>query len=63
MRGWSNGDIRLPNRGEQFAILTIRLNAGRVGGRRGGQDAIDRSFNLARSPAANGFGSEKGLLP
>src|SRR5215468_4515438 len=30
MRHWSNGGIRLPNHGQDFATLTFRLNTGRV---------------------------------
>jgi hypothetical protein len=29
MRHWSNGGIRLPNHGQDFATLTLRLNTGR----------------------------------
>jgi len=31
IRHWSNGGIRLPNHGQDFATLTFRLNTGRVG--------------------------------
>lgn len=31
MRHWSNGGIRLPNHGQDFATLTLRLNTGRFG--------------------------------
>ena len=31
MRHWSNGGIRLPNHGQDFATLTFRLNTGRFG--------------------------------
>jgi hypothetical protein len=31
MRHWSNAGIRLPNHGQDFATLTIRLNSGRFG--------------------------------
>ncbi len=31
MRHWSNGGIRLPNHGQDFATLTVRLNTGRFG--------------------------------
>jgi hypothetical protein len=31
MRHWSNGGIRLPNHGQDFATLTIRLNSGLFG--------------------------------
>ncbi len=31
MRHWSNGGIRLPNHGQDFATLTLRLNIGRFG--------------------------------
>ena len=31
MRHWSNGGIRLPNHGQDFATLTVRLNFGDFG--------------------------------
>ena len=31
MRHWSNGGIRLPNHGQDFATLTVKLNTGRFG--------------------------------
>ena len=34
-RHWSNGGIRLPNHGQDFVTLTVRLNAGLVGDRTG----------------------------
>jgi len=47
MRHWSNGGIRLPNHGQDFATLTFRLNTGRVG--------VDKAETIAvgslRSPA------------
>jgi hypothetical protein len=31
MRHWSNGGIRLPNHGQDFATFTIRVNSGVFG--------------------------------
>src|SRR6516165_1289590 len=31
LRHWSNGGIRLPNHGQDFATVTIRLNSGLFG--------------------------------
>jgi Lipid A 3-O-deacylase (PagL) len=31
MRHWSNGGIRLPNHGQDFATLTVKVNTGKVG--------------------------------
>lgn len=31
MRHWSNGGLRLPNHGQDFATLTVKLNTGRFG--------------------------------
>lgn len=50
MRHWSNGGIRLPNHGQDFATFTIRLNSGVFGLGRP-ENAIDPSFNLARLDA------------
>jgi hypothetical protein len=52
MRHWSNGGIRLPNHGQDFATFTVRLNSGLFG--LGKQDyyPINPSFDLDRSLVA-----------
>jgi hypothetical protein len=49
-RHWSNGGIRLPNHGEDFVTLTVRLNSGLVG--------VDRKEQIAVA----GFADLKGAL-
>jgi len=53
MRHWSNGGIRLPNHGQDFATLTFRINTGLVGLSRADQIPIDPLFNIDRLLAAN----------
>ena len=48
MRHWSNAGIRLPNHGQDFATLTIRLNSGRFGADKAEQIALDESINEFR---------------
>jgi len=59
LRHWSNGGIRLPNHGQDFATLTIHLNSGLFGISRADQYPIDPTFNLGRSLLANHSGSER----
>jgi hypothetical protein len=40
-RHWSNGGIRLPNHGQDFVTLTVRLNSGLVGIDRTEQMSVD----------------------
>ena len=40
-RHWSNGGIRLPNHGQDFVTLTVRLNTGLFGVDRAEQIAVD----------------------
>ena len=63
MRHWSNGGIKLPNHGQDFATLTVRLNSRLFGIGKEDQYAIDPSFNLHRPPLANDSGSERTALP
>jgi hypothetical protein len=63
MRHWSNGGIRLPNHGQDFATLTINLNSGLFGVSKADQFPVDPTFDVSRSLAANNYGSEKELLP
>jgi hypothetical protein len=48
MRHWSNGGVRLPNHGQDFATFTIRLNSGLFGLGDQGHQAIDPSFDRDR---------------
>ena len=45
-RHWSNGGIRLPNHGQDFVTLTVRLNSGLVGVDRTDQMTADRVANF-----------------
>lgn len=67
MRHWSNGGIRLPNHGQDFATLTINLNSGLFGVSKADQFPVDPTFDTSRALAANNYGynygSEKELLP
>jgi hypothetical protein len=55
-RHWSNGGVRLPNHGQDFVTLTVRVNSGLVGTERSeriadykGVQAIDKA-NAANLP-------------
>lgn len=63
MRHWSNGGIRLPNHGQDFATLTIRLNSGLFGISTADQYPVDPTFNLDHSLAVNQSRPEGDLLP
>ena len=64
MRHWSNGGLRLPNHGQDFATVTFHLNSGLFGVGRADQIQIDPSFNTDRSLlAANNSGWEGERLP
>ena len=49
LRHWSNGGIRLPNHGQDFATLTVRLNSGWFG--------VDRTEQIARDELVNSRGA------
>jgi hypothetical protein len=53
MRHWSNGGIRLPNHGQDFATFTIRLNSGLFGLGKQEHYAINPSFDRDRSLTAS----------
>jgi hypothetical protein len=61
MRHWSNGGVRLPNHGQDFATVTFRLNSGTFGIGHTAQFTSHHSFKLDRQPASNGL--EGHLLP
>jgi Lipid A 3-O-deacylase (PagL) len=63
MRHWSNGGIRLPNHGQDFATFTIRLDSGLFGLGRQPQNAINPSFSLDHSLAANATDFQGQPLP
>jgi hypothetical protein len=52
-RHWSNGGIRLPNHGQDFVTLTVRLNSGLVGVDRTEQIAADGLRNFRPLSADN----------
>jgi hypothetical protein len=45
-RHWSNGGVRLPNHGQDFVTLTVRLNWGVVGGESTEQMALAGPMNI-----------------
>jgi hypothetical protein len=53
MRHWSNGGIRLPNHGQDFATFTIRLNSDLFGLGEQQHFAINPSFDHERTLLAN----------
>jgi hypothetical protein len=63
LRHWSNGGVRLPNHGQDFATLTIRLNSGLFGVGNVDYYPIDPSHTFAQPLAANGTDSEGQRLP
>jgi hypothetical protein len=63
MRHWSNGGMRLPNHGQDFATLTIRLNSGLFGISTADQYPVDPTSNLDRSLAVNDSRPAGGFLP
>jgi hypothetical protein len=63
LRHWSNGGVSLPNHGQDFVTLTIRLNSGLFGLGDINHYPIDPSRNLAQSLPAHGTDSEGELLP
>jgi hypothetical protein len=63
MRHWSNGGIQLPNHGQDFATVTIRVASGLFGTRGADQIPIDPLLNRNRLLAANNVGAEEPSLP
>jgi len=61
MRHWSNGGIRLPNHGQDFATVTFRLNSGIFGVGKTDQTSLRQAFKIDRPLAANAL--ERELLP
>jgi hypothetical protein len=63
MRHWSNAGIQLPNHGQDFATLTVRVNSRLFGIPEGDQISLDRSLGQDRSMTAENSGSGTALLP
>jgi hypothetical protein len=63
MRHWSNGGIQLPNHGEDFATVTIRIRSRLFGIREADQIPIDPSLDVDRLLIANNGGTEEPSLP
>src|SRR5579864_8303355 len=53
IRHWSNGGIRLPNHGQDFATFTVRLNSGLFGLGKQEHYPIDPRFDVDRSLIAS----------
>jgi len=62
MRHWSNGGIQLPNHGQDFATVTIRIESKLFGIGAADQIPIDPSLNN-RLLIANNVGAEESSLP
>lgn len=62
VRHWSNAGIRLPNHGQDFVTLTIRLNTGRFGIDKASQIALEPTFQSRNTLLARNFEVE-GSLP
>jgi hypothetical protein len=62
MRHWSNGGIQLPNHGQDFATVTIRIESKLFGIGAVDQIPIDPSLNN-RLLIANNVGAEESSLP
>jgi hypothetical protein len=58
MRHWSNGGIRLPNHGQDFATLTFRFNTGRFFVDRREEIGVERLGNSAAAFVAAIDGTE-----
>jgi hypothetical protein len=63
VRHWSNGGVKLPNHGQDFATLTVRLNSGLFGIGTENHYAIDPPINRERLLAVGEFESERRALP
>jgi hypothetical protein len=52
-RHWSNGGVRLPNHGQDFVTLTVRVNSGLVGAERTEQIAVAGLADFKGAEAVN----------
>lgn len=62
VRHWSNAGIRLPNHGQDFVTLTVRLNTGRFGIDRADRITLEQAFQSRSALVASNFEAE-GSLP
>lgn len=62
VRHWSNAGIRLPNHGQDFVTLTIRLNTGRFGVDQASQIPLESTLQSRNTLLAKNFEAE-GSLP
>jgi hypothetical protein len=63
MRHWSNAGIQLPNHGQDFATVTVRLNSRLFGFREAEEIPIDPSLDLKKTLAENDSLKEEASLP
>jgi hypothetical protein len=61
VRHWSNAGIRLPNHGQDFVTLTIRLNTGRFGIDKASQIPLEPAFESRTALLARNFEAERSL--
>jgi hypothetical protein len=61
VRHWSNAGIRLPNHGQDFVTLTIRLNTGRFGVDKASQIPLESAFQSRNALLAKNFEAERFL--
>ena len=59
MRHWSNGGVRLPNHGQDFATLTFRLNSGIFGIGKTDQSTMHLPSKIEQPLAVNVLESER----
>ena len=63
MRHWSNAGIQLPNHGQDFATVTVRLTPRVFGFREADEISIDPSLDMKKALAENTSVKEEALLP
>jgi hypothetical protein len=63
MRHWSNGGIQLPNHGQDFATVTVRLNPRVFGFREADEIPINPTLDLKKALAENNSVKEEASLP
>jgi hypothetical protein len=61
VRHWSNAGIRLPNHGQDFVTLTVRLNTGRFGVDTADRITLDEAFQSRGALLARTFDSDESL--
>lgn len=61
VRHWSNAGIRLPNHGQDFVTLTVRLNTGRFGVDTADRIALGEAFESRSTLVARNFEADRSL--